>query len=174
VVAEEGWTKAGMDKMLKLDSFLRETQRLEGTTILSLNRLALSPFTFSNGMTVPAGTYIAVPMSAAHRDERIHAHADEFDGFRFTKLRESEGDAPTSRHHGHMVSTSTEQLSFGLGRHACPGRFFAANEVKALFAHILVTYEFKLEDGKGVPREICFASVRIPGTANVMFRTRRK
>jgi cytochrome P450 len=28
-VAEEGWTKAGMDKMHKIDSFLRETQRLD-------------------------------------------------------------------------------------------------------------------------------------------------
>ncbi|KAI0292783.1 cytochrome P450 [Russula brevipes] len=109
---------------------------------VSLNRLALSPFTFSNGMTAPAGT-----------DERIYANADGFDGFRFTELRESEGYAPTSRHHGHMVSTSTEQLSFGLGRHACPGRFFAANEVKALFAHILVTYEFKLGTEKETRRK---------------------
>jgi hypothetical protein len=30
VVAEEGWTKAGMDKMHKIDSFLRETQRIDG------------------------------------------------------------------------------------------------------------------------------------------------
>jgi hypothetical protein len=29
VVAEEGWTKAGMDKMRKMDSFLRETQRID-------------------------------------------------------------------------------------------------------------------------------------------------
>jgi hypothetical protein len=28
-VAEEGWTKAGIDKMHKIDSFLRETQRLD-------------------------------------------------------------------------------------------------------------------------------------------------
>ena len=28
-IAEEGWTKAGMDKMDKIDSFLRETQRLD-------------------------------------------------------------------------------------------------------------------------------------------------
>ena len=27
-VAEEGWTKAAMDKMLKLDSFVRESQRI--------------------------------------------------------------------------------------------------------------------------------------------------
>ena len=28
-VAEEGWTKAAMDKMYKIDSFLRETQRVD-------------------------------------------------------------------------------------------------------------------------------------------------
>ena len=27
-IAEEGWTKAAMDKMLKLDSFVRESQRI--------------------------------------------------------------------------------------------------------------------------------------------------
>jgi cytochrome P450 len=30
VVAEEGWTKAGMDNMHKIDSFVRETQRIDG------------------------------------------------------------------------------------------------------------------------------------------------
>ena len=33
VVAKEGWTKAGMDKLHKVDSFLRETQRLRGLAI---------------------------------------------------------------------------------------------------------------------------------------------
>ena len=33
VVAEEGWTKAGMDKMYKVDSFLRETLRVDGLGI---------------------------------------------------------------------------------------------------------------------------------------------
>ena len=30
VVAEEGWTKNGIDKMNKIDSFIRESQRLDG------------------------------------------------------------------------------------------------------------------------------------------------
>jgi hypothetical protein len=33
VVAEAGWTKAGMDKMHKIDSFIRETLRLEDFSI---------------------------------------------------------------------------------------------------------------------------------------------
>ncbi|KAF8477701.1 cytochrome P450 [Russula ochroleuca] len=172
VIKEEGWTKAGIDKMHKLDSFLRETQRLDGLGLLAVSRLALRPFTFSNGVTVPAGTLVSIPASTTHTDERIYPNPDEFDGFRFAKLRESEGDTLTSRHQ--TVSTSTEHLAFGIGRHTCPGRFFAVNEVKALFAHIVATYDVKFEEGKGVPREVCIAGLRFPGNSNVMFRTRQK
>lgn len=39
VVAEEGWTKAGMEKMHKIDSFVRETLRIDGQSISSLSCL---------------------------------------------------------------------------------------------------------------------------------------
>ncbi len=85
-----------------------------------MNRLALRPFTFSNGVTVPAGTLVAIPASAAHKDERIYPNPDEFDGFRFAKLRESEGRNATGNTTGgyQVISTSSEHLAFGLGRHA--------------------------------------------------------
>ncbi|KAN0118582.1 Cytochrome P450, partial [Russula decolorans] len=172
VIGKEGWTKAGIDKMHKIDSFLRETQRLGGSNILVMDRLVLRPFTFSNGVTVPAGTLISVPSNATHTDERIFSNPDKFDGFRFTKLRESEGDTTTSRYQA--VATSGSQLSFGQGRNACPGRFFAVNEIKTLVAYIVVTYDMKFEEGKGVPRENCIAGMRIPGSTNVMFRYRQK
>ncbi|KAF8488648.1 cytochrome P450 [Russula emetica] len=172
VIREEGWTKAGIDKMHKIDSFLRETQRIDNFTALAVNRCALKPFTFSNGVTVPAGTFVSVPANATHRDERIYSNADEFDGFRFTKLRESEGDITTSRYQA--VSASNEHLPFGLGRHTCPGRFFAVYEVKALLAHIVTTYDIKFAEGNGVPRELYLSGLRYPGKADVMFRTRQK
>jgi cytochrome P450 len=81
-----------------------------------MSRLVMRPFTFSNGVTVPAGTLVAVPACAIHRDEGMFSNPDEFDGFRFSKLRERDGDAVTNRHQ--VISTSTEQLAFGLGRHA--------------------------------------------------------
>jgi cytochrome P450 len=83
--------------------------------LVAMIRLALRPLTLYNGMTIPAGTVVAVPASAAQRDERVYSNPDEFDGFRFAKLRESEGDTTTSRHQA--VSTSNEHLPFGLGRH---------------------------------------------------------
>ena len=157
-----------------------------------MRRLALRPFTFSNGVTVPAGTLVSVPASATHTDEEIYPNPDEFDGFRFAKLRESEGDKMTSKYQA--VSTSSEHLTYGLGRHTwyailpaaygpcpnpslftiSPGRFFVVNEVKGLFAHILASYDIKFEEGKGIPREVFIAGERLPGRANVMFRTRRK
>jgi cytochrome P450 len=50
--------------------------------VVSSNRLTLRLFTFSNGVTVPAGTHISIPSSVAHRDERIFTNPDVFDGYR--------------------------------------------------------------------------------------------
>ena len=37
VIKEEGWTKAGIDKMHKVDSFIRETQRIDGLALCPLD-----------------------------------------------------------------------------------------------------------------------------------------
>jgi len=55
-----------------------------------------------------------------------------------------------------------------------PGRFFAANEIKGLLAHIVVTYDIKFEEGKQAPRGVHFNAIRIPGEANAMFRKRQR
>ncbi|KAF8491192.1 cytochrome P450 [Russula emetica] len=172
VIKEEGWTKTGVDKMYKIDSFMRETQRLDGLSTLAMSRLVLRPLKLSNGMTIPAGALVAIPASATHRDEVSYPNPDEFDGFRFAKLREDEGDTMTSRYQ--TASTSSENVVFGLGRHTCPGRFFAVNEVKVLFAHIVATYDIKLEEGKAIPSDVCIAGSRFPRNANLMFRARKR
>jgi len=43
-----------------------------------------------------------------------------------------------------FVSVSPNSLGFGYGRHACPGRFFAANEIKLLLIHAMLTYDMGL------------------------------
>jgi cytochrome P450 len=81
---------------------------------VGMTRLALRPFTFSNGATIPAGTLVTVPRSAIHMDGEIYSNPEQFDGFRFSKLRE--GDIAKTSHQA--VTTSPEYLAFGLGRHA--------------------------------------------------------
>ena len=84
--------------------------------LVILVRLAQRPFTFSNGITVPAGILVGAPLSAVHTDGEIYPNPGEFDGFRFAKLRECGEDGMGSRHQA--GTTSTTHLSFGHGRHA--------------------------------------------------------
>jgi cytochrome P450 len=81
-----------------------------------MNRLVLRPFTFSNGVTVPAGTIVSIPASSTHTDERIYSNPNEFDGFRFEKLRKIEQDTTSGRYQS--VAASSEYLAFGVGRNA--------------------------------------------------------
>ena len=46
VVAKEGWTRAGMDQMHKIDSFVRETQRMDGPIISPSKLLFPLPATY--------------------------------------------------------------------------------------------------------------------------------
>ena len=81
-----------------------------------MTRLAIRPFTFSNGVTIPAGTTIAAPSSAIHMDKEIYSDPQQFDGFRFSKLSVLDGDATETKYQA--VTTSPKHLAFGLGRHA--------------------------------------------------------
>ena len=121
-----------MDKLLRLDSFVREAQRIDilspslsasihaslSLTLLQVGvaRIATRPFTFSNGVTIPAGTMVAAPTSAIHVDEEIYSNPHKFDGFRFSGLHDSDGKV--TRTGNSAVSTSPNHLAFGLGRHA--------------------------------------------------------
>ena len=55
-----------------------------------------------------------------------------------------------------------------------PGRFFAANELKAMMAHIVMNYDVKFEDEGVRPPNMWFGINVVPDpTAKVMFRKRQ-
>ncbi|KAH9477541.1 Cytochrome P450 monooxygenase 103 [Psilocybe cubensis] len=169
VIEADGWTKLSMGKMRKLDSFIRESQRLSiGAVIMS--RKVVKDFTFSNGVTIPAGTHIAVTSNATHMDPTLYEDPHTFKGFRFAEMREEEGESIKHL----LVSLSPDYLVFGLGRHACPGRFFAANELKAMLAYILLNYDIKLPNDGPRPQNQWFMGAASPNrTAELMFRKRK-
>jgi len=165
VVASCGWTKDAIGQMVKLDSFLKESSRLKPGGGVNVLRQAVTDFTFSDGTTVPAGTLIGISLLA---EQTNYTNASAFDPFRFSRMREEAGEG--TKHQ--MVTPSPEFLSFGIGRHACPGRFFAVNEQKLIMAHILVTYDVKLRDGVR-PADEWIAVMFSPNTtAELMFRRR--
>jgi hypothetical protein len=53
------------------------------------------------------------------------------------------------------------------------GRFFAVSQMKALLARIIMTYDIKFEEGKGVPREHRMGVLRVPRDTVVLFRKRQ-
>lgn len=116
VIAEDGWTKTAIGKMHKVDSFLRESQRLHivepraflrndfyfspiserclmgshpstqcvcnswivkylvmSPVALSLEVVAPEGFTFTDGTTIPYGSYLSVSGMAIHYDEGAYA-----------------------------------------------------------------------------------------------------
>lgn len=152
VLREHGtFTTLALQKMKKMDSFLRETMRYYPNTWVSFNRRVLKTFTLSNGQVIPAGCTIEVPSYAMTMDDEVIESPGQFDAFRSYRAREQEGLAGKSKAGAgaanQFVSVSTTNLAFGYGRHACPGRFFAANEIKMIMSRALLDYDIKMVDG---------------------------
>jgi hypothetical protein len=55
-----------------------------------------------------------------------------------------------------------------------PGRFFAINEIKALVAHIILEYDIKVENGKGLPHQARIGSLYFLRNADLLFRKRQE
>lgn len=82
------------------------------------------------------------------RDESIWEDAKTYNGYRFYNKRQELGHE--NKHQ--LVMTSKEHIGFGYGVHACPGRFFASNEIKILLVHLLMKYDFKFEEETTRPK----------------------
>lgn len=77
-------------------------------------------------------------------DEETYPEPLRWNPYRFMQLREA-----GEENKAHLVSATAQHVGFGHGIHACPGRFFAANEIKIALAHILLKYDWKLAEGQG-------------------------
>lgn len=154
ILAEDDgiWTKRGLGKMHKIDSALRESFRLRSGILAGMPRkvVAKDGVTTPEGVHLPCGVTISLPVRPAHRDEKIYPNPLVYDPFRFVKERD-EIDAATGlpkdgviqKANLFLASTSGSYLAFGHGRHACPGRFFAANELKLLLAYMVLNYDIE-------------------------------
>ena len=134
-----------------------------------MQRLARDDHTFSNGTTIPRGTFVAVAPQKVHMDESIYPDALTFDPFRFVNLKEQD----TTGRRFDMVTTSLDSLSFSYGKHACPGRYFAACEIKLMLAYVIMNYDVKLENDGVRPKDMWSGTCCVPDpNSKVLFRRR--
>lgn len=70
-----------------------------------------------------------------------------------------------------LVTLTDTFLPFGAGKHACPGRFFAANELKMIVGHLVDNYDVESMDTR--PKNIEIIGVSMPSESSEI-RTRRR
>ncbi|KAI1787001.1 cytochrome P450 [Ganoderma leucocontextum] len=169
-ISVDGCTSTAMGNMWKLDSILRETLRYHGIALVSMLRQAAKDITLSDGARVPKGTLVQAAAYPLHRDDSYLENAKTFDPFRYAHMRSVGGE---SSKHCQSPTTSPDYIPFGHGQHACPGRYFAANTLKAILAHIIVNYDLKLGgDGSRPPDRYLVGHVLPAPGGRVLFKKR--
>ncbi|RDA86915.1 hypothetical protein CP532_1870 [Ophiocordyceps camponoti-leonardi (nom. inval.)] len=182
------WTKAGLQSLHRLDSSVRESQRLSNFSDGLIHRAVVAPEGLRHPdfeWTIPKGIVLTANVESTHHDDVLYGDALVYQPFRYALMREegaedeekkksvaSEMDEKstatsvvTPNNNTNpltlgMVSTSSHHLAFGHGRHACPGRFFAAHELKLILAQLLLNYEFRPIAER--PRPGWIGSIAIP------------
>lgn len=102
-------------------------------------------------------------------DPELHKDPEKWDPYRFLRMRE-QAETETE---ALLVTTSPNHLAFGHGKHACPGRFFAATEIKIIICHLLIKYEWELAPGTDTkPMALGFTNGVSP-TAHILIRKRK-
>ncbi|TKW52141.1 Dihydromonacolin L monooxygenase LovA [Colletotrichum tanaceti] len=170
VLGDGGWRPNSLFNMKLLDSVLKETLRLKPVAAVAMGRRVMSEVRLKDGTTLPSECGIAVSAEKMW-DPNVYENPRTYDGYRFLRMREaSEQGEKTAQ----LVSTSPEHLGFGLGIHACPGRFFGANTVKLVMCHLLLKYDVKLADNtRTEPLEFGFSMLANP-TTRVLIRRRKE
>ncbi|KAI2621684.1 cytochrome P450 [Hypoxylon sp. NC1633] len=202
-VGVEVWNKRALAAMEKLDSVMRESQRVNSFVTVGTSRLVvreggvLTP----GGVRVPRGAVVCTPSYPVFHDPEVYPDPYDFKPFRFAEKRAAgpcaaEGQNGNGNGNGVMkgeekeksssssyvqrarqafATTSHDYLAFGHGRHACPGRFFAASELKLMLAYIVMNYDFDFETSRGRPENFWFGMNRIPPMkATIRVRRRRE
>lgn len=173
VVRQEGswmkWEKPAFTKLRKLDSFMRESQRFNPPTLLSMHRVLLQDARMSDGILLPKGAHISMAVNSIQNDPDVTPEPEKFDGFRYYKLRERDGEG-----HLHQFSTTQDRiLNFGHGPNSCPGRFFASLEIKIILVRLLMDYEFKFKNGNERPQNLRAHEFIFPNPdAEILMRAR--
>lgn len=154
VIEEDGgWAqlqKSSFTKLRILDSFMRESQRWNPPSLLSMHRVMLQEFQLPDGVVLPRGAHISMPVNAIQNDPDVTPHPETFDGLRYHRLRQKDGEG-----HLHQFSTTQQDiLNFGHGAYSCPGRFFASLEIKIILVRLIMDYDWMLPEGQGRPANL--------------------
>ncbi|KAI0727700.1 cytochrome P450 [Fomitopsis betulina] len=165
-IQKYGFVKNAMNGMPFSDGFFKESSRLNALGTTSFPRKAMKDITFSDGTTVPAGSYISSPF-CVHYDEEFYPDPMKFDPTRHMNETLSNGMANNS---SGMFRTNSHYLVFGHGKYPW---FLATYILKATMAHLLLNYDIK-PSAQGRPADILFQYNNGPNMRSTFMIRRRK
>jgi cytochrome P450 len=124
----------------------------------------------ADGVTIPAGVKMAAPRWFLNHDPELYTLPDTFDPLRFC----DDIPKPDGSNKRSLAHTESTHLAFGYGRLACPGRFWAAQMMKLIFATLLVEYDFCYPEGQTtMPPKLLKEDFNVPDTVqHILLRKR--
>ncbi|CAN9389867.1 unnamed protein product [Alternaria alternata] len=128
---------SAMKEFGKMDSYFKEVGMHFPVIIEPYFRRVRKGFTLSNGQYLPPGVAIVIANPLV-----TDSKYDTFDGFRHYKLREASAQKDKPNHRW-LIANETE-FRWGYDNHVCPGRFYAHNLLKIIFARIVENYDIKM------------------------------
>ncbi|KAG0164864.1 hypothetical protein DFQ28_009584 [Apophysomyces sp. BC1034] len=160
VLGDEPVTHQRLEKMAFLNAFIREALRY-GVDKLAHGRKVLQDFTFANGYQVPKGRTVQTTNRLLNLG--LNTEQDTLQGM----------DPTRSLNRG-STTPARDFVTFGLGKHLCPGRFFAVHEIKLSLVSLLRQYNITTLSGK-TPQPVQFFGGSMVMTCNdPLLFTRKK
>ncbi|RHZ70121.1 hypothetical protein Glove_275g15 [Diversispora epigaea] len=150
-----------INKMVKLDSFVRESLRNTIPVAASPHR-CLETYTLKNGMTIPKGRVVQTYIMDIHYNTTTYGPEPRT----FLPYHGLENNLSASK-------TDKNYFIFGSGRHACPGRFFAVNEIKVGLHKLILNYHIKTPSGK-TEKKVQIGPFAFPPVSGLIFENRKK
>ncbi|KAF7721458.1 hypothetical protein EC973_004660 [Apophysomyces ossiformis] len=127
-------TDKGLKKMVLLNNFVHESLR-HGVDKLANGKKALKDYTFTNGYQIPKGRTVEVASRQLNMGSNVNPSTPKAMDLQFTSKRQ-----PTT--------PSRNFVTFGMGKHVCPGRFVAVLEIKLFIITLLQYYDVSTLDKK--------------------------
>lgn len=117
----------------------------------------MQPIVLSDGLYLPSGTDIGMTVENIANDPSVVPDAETFDPWRSYRARQQPGEG--SKHRFSMATANN--LHFGLGTQACPGRYIALALEKMILAAMLVGWDIRFPKGQPIPNmftldDFCF------------------
>ncbi|OAG01871.1 putative Ent-kaurene oxidase [Paraphaeosphaeria sporulosa] len=166
-------SSASLDALKRIDSTIRESMRVSDVMVTNIFRDVTSGVVdVGNGLRVGPGVRMLFPTQDIHMDPDNYDDPTRFDAFRFSRPFQDKENLGDGSEEQEFITTPTPTfMPWGYGRHACPGRYFAAQSMKQALSYLVLNYDVELVGPR--PKRKALLNMMIP-PVDAKIRIRRK